>query len=110
MVLAIELLNPTTARLSWNTVAGATHYDLYRSSTAYLSASGSPWQTVTAPTTHRDFTAGVVNPATNYFFRGKAGNASQVSPESNIVGEFDFATPTSAAASPEDPAEPELGR
>jgi hypothetical protein len=98
MVLAIELLNATTGRLSWNAVAGATHYDLYRSSTAYLAASGTPWQTVAAPTTHRDFTGGIGNTATNYFFRGKARNTTQTSPASNIVGEFDFGISTAVTA------------
>ncbi len=98
MVLAIELLNATTARLSWDAVAGATHYDLYRDTFAYLGTGGSPWQTVAAPTTHRDFTAGIGNTTTNYFFRGVARNASQVSPASNIVGEFDFAVATPASA------------
>lgn len=89
MVLDINLLNPTTARLSWGSVAGATYYDLYRSGSAYFSASGSPWQTVAHPTTYLDFTAGIGSTSTNYFFKGKARNASQTSPESNTVGEFD---------------------
>jgi hypothetical protein len=97
MVLAIELLNATTARLSWNTVAGATHYDLYRSTIPYLGTGGSVWQTVAAPTTQRNFTSGIGNPSTNYYFRGIARNASQVSPASNIVGEFDFGVSTSVA-------------
>jgi hypothetical protein len=98
MVLAIELLNATTGRLSWIAVAGATHYDLYRSTTAYLAASGTPWQTVAAPTTQRNFTSGIGNPSTNYYFRGIARNASQVSPASNIVGEFDFGISTAVTA------------
>ena len=89
MVLSIVLLNATTARLSWSAVAGATYYDLYRSPSAYFSAVGSPWQTVAHPTTYLDFTAGIGNASTNYFFKGKARNASQTSPESNTVGEFD---------------------
>ena len=97
MVLAIELLNATTARLTWNTVAGATHYDLYRSTIPYLGTGGSVWQTVAAPTTQRNFTSGVGNPSTNYYFRGIARNAGQVSPASNIVAEFDFGISTSVA-------------
>lgn len=97
MVLAIELLNATTGRLSWNTVAGATHYDLYRSTNAYLGTGGTVWQTVAAPTTQRNFTSGIGNPSTNYYFRGIARNVSQVSPASNIVGEFDFGISTSVA-------------
>jgi hypothetical protein len=97
LVLAIELLNATTARLSWNTVAGATHYDLYRSTNAYLGTGGTAWQTVAAPTTQRNFTSGIGNPSTNYYFRGIARNASQVSPASNTVGEFDFGISTAVA-------------
>jgi hypothetical protein len=89
MVLDIDLISSTTARLSWGAVTGATYYDLYRSPSAYFSAVGSPWQTVSHPTTHLDFTAGIGNATTNYFFKGKARNASQTSPESNTVGEFD---------------------
>jgi hypothetical protein len=92
MLLAIELISPTTARLSWATVAGATFYDLYRSTSAYFSASGSPWQTVAASTTQHDFTDGVGDAETNYFFKGIAKNVSQSSPESNTVGEFDLGT------------------
>lgn len=92
MVLYIDLITSTTARLSWGAVTGATYYDLYRSASAYFSASGSPWQTVAHPTTQLDFTAGIGNAGTNYFFKGKARNASQTSPESNTVGEFDVDT------------------
>ncbi len=50
MVLAITLVSSSTARLSWDAVAMATAYDLYRSTSAYFTATGSPWQTVSAPT------------------------------------------------------------
>ncbi|MBN1423825.1 hypothetical protein JXA88_04645 [Candidatus Fermentibacteria bacterium] len=90
MVLNIVQLNPTAARLSWATVTGATFYDLYRSTGAFFNPSGVPWQTVAVPTTQYDFSAGVGNEATNYFFRGIARNATQTSPASNTAGEFDF--------------------
>jgi hypothetical protein len=90
MVLSIVQLNPTTARLSWGAITGATFYDLYRSTSAFFTPSGAPWQTVSVPTTQYDFTAGVGNETTNYFFRGIARNASQASPASNTAGEFDF--------------------
>lgn len=90
MVLSIVQLNPTSARLSWAAVTSATFYDLYRSTGAFFTPSGAPWQTVASPTTQYDFSAGVGNEATNYFFRGIARNASQASPASNTVGEFDF--------------------
>jgi hypothetical protein len=90
MVLDIELINANTARVSWLPVTGATHYDLYRSAIAYFSGSGSPWQTVAAPTTHLDFTDGIGDADTNYYFLGRARSATQTSPPSNVVGEFDF--------------------
>ena len=96
MILSIALLNASTARLSWDAVAGATHYDLYRSLVPYFHATGSPWQTVTAPTTQLDFTAGIGSTTTNWSFLGKARNASEESPESNIVGEFDYSSQSSA--------------
>jgi hypothetical protein len=99
MLLAIELISPTTARLSWTAVVGATFYDLYRSSGPYFSASGSPWQTVAAPTTQHDFTDGIGDSNTNYFFKGIAKNVSQTSPESNTVGEFDVSTNDSPSVS-----------
>lgn len=96
MVLSIALLNPTTARLTWGTVTAATFYDLYRSTSAHFSPSGSPWQTVSAPTTQYSFTDGIGSASVNYFFRGIARNASTTSPASNTVGEFDFGTGSTA--------------
>ena len=92
MVLNIERLSTTTARLSWTAINGATYYDLYRSTTPYFTASGSPWQTLAHPAVQYSFTDGIGNTSLNYFFIGKARNASQISSESNIVGEFDFGT------------------
>jgi len=93
MVLDIELIGANTARISWPAVVGATNYDLYRSSTAFFSGSGPPWQTVAAPTTQLDFSAGIGNTTTNYYIMGKARSATQISLESNTVGEFDLAIP-----------------
>lgn len=90
MVLTATLLNPTTMRLSWPAVTGATHYDLYRGQSPYFSASGPPWVTVVAPDTDVDTSIGVGDPNENFFYLGIARNASQTSPESNRVGEFDF--------------------
>lgn len=95
MLLEIVRLNSTTARLSWATVTGATFYDLYRSTTPFFNATGSPWRTVSAPGMNSDFSAGIGNENTNYFFRGIARNATQISSQSNIVGEFDFASDVS---------------
>ena len=71
-------------------MTGATFYDLYRSTSPYFTAEGSPWQTVAAPTVQQDFTEGIGNAAVTYYFKGRARNASQQSPESNTVGEVDF--------------------
>jgi len=90
MSLSITLLDPSTAQIYWDAVDGATFYDLYRNQTPYFTATGSPWLTIAAPTTHRNFTGGIGNEAVNYFFRGIARNASDTSPESNIVGEMDY--------------------
>ncbi|MCU0612017.1 MAG: hypothetical protein MUE60_09545 [Candidatus Eisenbacteria bacterium] len=90
MVMSIVQLSPTSARLSWAAVTGATLYDLYRSTTAFFTPTGAPWQTVASPTTQYDFSAGIGNEALNYFFRGIARNASQTAPASNAVGELDF--------------------
>ncbi|MBN1424404.1 hypothetical protein JXA88_07600 [Candidatus Fermentibacteria bacterium] len=102
MVLSITMLNPTTARISWAAVTGATHYDLYRSTSAYAPASGSTWVTIVAPNTNVDTSAGIGDPNFNYFFVGIARNASDTSPESNRVGEFDFGAdiPLCGATSP----------
>jgi hypothetical protein len=110
MVLDIDRLNATTARLSWSAVTGATYYDLYRSPSAYFSAVGSPWQTVAHPTTYLDFTAGIGNTSTNYFFKGKARNASQTSPESNAVGEFDRDSASTSDDIPPQPVEHAIER
>jgi hypothetical protein len=96
MVLSIALLNASTARLSWYDVPGATFYDLYRSSVPYFHATGPVWQTVADPTTYLDFTAGIGNPNANWTYIGIARNATQESPESNIVGEFDYHAQTAA--------------
>jgi len=90
MSLSITLLNPSTAQIYWDAVDGATFYDLYRNQTPYFTAGGSPWVTVAAPTTHRNFSGGIGNDAANYFFRGIARNATDTSPQSNTVGEIDY--------------------
>ena len=97
MILAIELLNPNTARLSWVAVTGATIYDLYRNTSPYFSTGGMPWQTVSSPSVQYDFSDGIGDGSVNYYFKGKARNASQQSPESNTVGEFDFDSDGSSA-------------
>lgn len=100
MVLSIVQLNPTTARLSWGAVTGATFYELHRTTNAFFNPSGAAWQTVPSPTTQYDFTAGIGDSNTNYYFRGIARNASQTSPASNTVGEFDYGADIPSAQRP----------
>lgn len=102
MVLAATLLNPTTMRLSWAAVTGATHYDIYRSMTPFFSATGPSWVTVTAPGTDVDTSVGVGDPNENFYYLGIARNASQSSPESNRVGEFDFGADIPLFGAPSD--------
>lgn len=90
MVLTATLLNPTTMRISWPAVAGATHYDLYRDTSPYAPATGVSWVTIAAPNTSVNTSAGIGDEYFNYFFVGIARNASQTSPESNRVGEVDY--------------------
>ena len=87
--LSIVRLNSSTCRLSWYSVPGATSYRLYRGTAGFF-LPVSPWHTVSAPGTYYDFTIGVGNPVTNYFFLCRAlGNGGE-SEDSNRVGEFDF--------------------
>jgi hypothetical protein len=87
--LSIVRLNPSTCRLSWYSVPGATSYRLYRGTAGFFLPI-SPWHTVSAPGTYYDFSIGVGNPATNYFFLCRTlGNGGE-SEDSNRVGEFDY--------------------
>ena len=91
-VMNSERIDPNTGRLSWNVVAGADYYDLYRDTNAYFPAQGTPWQTVGGSVTHLDFTCGISDDTTQYFFLGIARNdEAEETNESNSVGEFDFA-------------------
>ena len=96
MVLTITPISSTAARLSWDPVALATAYDLYRSTAAYFTATGSPWQKLSAPTTQYDFTEGIGRSTLTCHFKGKARNGAQTSPESNTVGEFERSSTSSA--------------
>ncbi|MBN1426013.1 hypothetical protein JXA88_15800 [Candidatus Fermentibacteria bacterium] len=93
MALRMHLLHPTTARLSWLPVVGATEYEIYRSATAFFTTVGTPWATVPAPATQLDVTEGVGDPAVDYSYRGRSRNATSVSVESETVGERDFVVP-----------------
>jgi hypothetical protein len=91
MALQITLTGPGSARLTWEHIATAARYEIYRGTSAYsVGLSILPWRTVYPPTSYVDFTEGLGDCLTNYFFAGKARNQSLVSPLSNVVGEFDF--------------------
>ncbi|MBN1423820.1 FG-GAP repeat protein [Candidatus Fermentibacteria bacterium] len=91
MELHLELLSPSSARLWWNSIPGATAYHLHRNTVPYFHAgAATPWMVVLAPATQYTFGTGIGDPSVNYYYRGVAGAAGQVSPESNIVGETDF--------------------
>lgn len=90
MVLQIDLINPSTARLSWAPVENATVYEIWRSVSMGFPAHQAPWQTVGAPGATLDLTAGIGNPELNYFYVGRARSGSSLSPTSNIVAEQEF--------------------
>ena len=91
MVLDIDLISATTGRITWDPVENALYYDLYWSTTPYFtSTTGSFWVTVNEPTTYRNFTFGIGNTSTNYYFLGVARNDTDSASDSNIVGEYDF--------------------
>jgi hypothetical protein len=93
MTLEIAMVGPGMARLSWAAIEGATHYDIYRSASAYIPSSGLlPWTVVAAPDTQLGFSEGLGDWSVDYFFAGKARNQVMTSQLSNIVGEFDQPT------------------
>jgi len=91
-ILNAELINPTTGRLTWNVIPGAACYDFYRSTAPFFSAQGSPWLVLSELPPELDFTCGIGDETTNYFFLVIARDGeNEASHESNIAGEFDFA-------------------
>ncbi|MBN1425739.1 FG-GAP repeat protein [Candidatus Fermentibacteria bacterium] len=85
-------LSPTQCRLWWHPVSGALSYDLYRGTFAYF-VPGAPWQTVAAPDTTYDFTDGVGDPATTYYFLSRTVGTAGESDDSGRVGEHEVALP-----------------
>jgi len=91
--LHINALSESQYRLWWHPVAGTTSYNLYLGTFSFF-IPGMPWQTVAAPDTSYDFTDGVGDPDTNYYFMCRSVGSAGESGDSNRVGEFDFNTPT----------------
>ena len=87
-------------RLWWHPVVCAWSYKLYRGTSAFF-APGTPWQTVAAPDTFYDFSAGVGNPSTNYYFLCRSVGAWGDSGDSDRVGECDFGTATAVGGKDE---------
>lgn len=87
---AIDQLNATTARLSWNTTAGIHAYNLYRETSPYQPL-GSIWQTEPAATTHHDDTAALGDATENHYYKLTAVCENGfASPSAGHVGAFDF--------------------
>jgi len=93
MEMEIQLLDVSNCRLHWTTVPAVTHYDIYRDTSHYLSASGTPWHTAVAPVTYFDFTGGIGDEETNYSFIGIGRRGANTTQESNTVGEFEYGLP-----------------
>ena len=93
MALEVELIAVDTVRVSWDLIAGATEFDLYRSLYPFFSTSGTPWQTVVSPMNYVDSSDGVEDPDMNYYIIGRARNTTHTSSESNTVGDFEYDLP-----------------
>lgn len=81
----------TQAALAWNTVTGATYYNVYRATTE----NGSYTRIATNITSGSYTDSGLSN-GTTYYFKVKAANAAGESPYSNLVS----ATPIAPAQAP----------
>lgn len=95
--LDIIRLNPTTVQLQWvpKSTALVSQYKVYRSTTPYFYAQGTPFATITntgtGTLTLNDPILG--SAATNYFYAIRAectGYAGSLSAASNQVGEFEY--------------------
>ena len=93
MEMEIQLIDVSSCRLQWAAVPAVTHYDIYRDTSHYLSASGTPWHTAVAPITYFDFTSGIGDEETNYYFIGIGRRGIYTTQESNTVGEFEYELP-----------------
>ena len=86
--VAIEILNPTTPRLSWTAVSGVDGYNIYRDTYAYFTPD-LPYATVTTPVYDDDDALGDI--ADNHFYVIRSAcDTGFESAISNRVGEFDY--------------------
>ncbi|MBN1425460.1 hypothetical protein JXA88_12980 [Candidatus Fermentibacteria bacterium] len=86
MELRVGHTMPDTVRIQWLPVPAATLYDIYRSAAAFYWCDSLLWHTVAPPETALLITEDAVIPDTACFFRGRARNASYVTPWGTIVG------------------------
>ncbi len=93
--LRIELTGPSTARLSWQPGGDPECFDIYRSTSAYLTGTGTPWVTISDAVLQYDVTEGIGSESVNYFYVVRGRDAMQASPRSGTVGETDFASGSS---------------
>ena len=79
-----------SALLTWTSDPYADMYRVYRSSTSYLNASGTPWTSVTPPDTTLIIDSGIGDTSLNYAYRVAAWSTGGLGDGSNTVGDFDF--------------------
>jgi fibronectin type 3 domain-containing protein len=97
--LAATVVSSSAIDLSWNATAGATGYDVKRSTSA-----GGPFDTIASAVTATAFSDSGLNAATTYHYVVAATNAAGASPDSASVNATTLplppATPSGLAATP----------
>jgi fibronectin type 3 domain-containing protein len=97
--LAATVVSSSAIDLSWNATAGATGYDVKRSTSA-----GGPFDTIASGVTTTAFSDSGLNAATTYHYVVSATNAAGASPDSASVNATTLplppATPSGLAATP----------
>jgi fibronectin type 3 domain-containing protein len=97
--LAATVVSSSAIDLSWNATAGATGYDVKRSTSA-----GGPFDTIASGVTTTTFSDSGLNAATTYHYVVSATNAAGASPDSASVNATTLplppATPSGLAATP----------
>jgi fibronectin type 3 domain-containing protein len=97
--LAATVVSSSAIDLSWNATAGATGYDVKRSTSA-----GGPFDTISSGVTATAFSDSGLNAATTYHYVVAATNAAGASPDSASVNATTLplppATPSGLAATP----------
>ena len=81
-----------SALLTWTSDPYADMYRVYRSSDAYLDASGTPFTSVAPPDTTLIIDTGIGDTSLNYAYRVAAWSTGGLGAGSNTVGDFDFSS------------------